>query len=86
MATRYDTEQLTEAQFEHGSRGRVLKNFIGIRSKRVMDEMEATKLVEEPTGRSGTLPPTSASLLTIFVIGTSSGWERCIRGLASIAR
>jgi cell filamentation protein len=46
MATRYDTEQLTEAQFEQGSRGRVLKNLLGIRSKRAMDEMEATKLVE----------------------------------------
>ena len=44
MATRYDTDQLTEAQFEAGSRGRVLKNLIGIRSKRAMDEMEATKL------------------------------------------
>ena len=46
MTTRYDTEQLTEAQFEQGSRGRVLKNLLGIRSKRAMDEMEAAKLVE----------------------------------------
>lgn len=46
MATRYDTEQLTEAQFEQGSRGRVLKNLLGIRSKYAMDEMETTKLAE----------------------------------------
>lgn len=46
MVTRYDTEQLAEAQFEQGSRGRVLKNLLGIRSKRAMDEMEAAKLVE----------------------------------------
>lgn len=46
MVTRYDTEQLTEAQFEKGSRGRVLKNILGIRGKRAMDETEATKLVE----------------------------------------
>ena len=46
MTTRYDTGQLTEAQFERGSRGRVLKNLLGIRSKRAMDEMEATKLAE----------------------------------------
>lgn len=46
MANRYDTDQLTEAQFEQGSRGRVLKNLLAIRSKRAMDEMEATKLSE----------------------------------------
>jgi len=43
---RYDTDQLTEAQFEPDSRGRVLKNLLGIRSKRAMDEREATKLVD----------------------------------------
>ena len=46
MKTRYDTDHLTEAQFEQGSRGRVLKNLLGICSKRAMDEMEATKLSE----------------------------------------
>src|SRR5450631_4432579 len=46
MATRYDTDRLIEAQFEQGSRGRVLKNLLDIRSKRVMDEIEASKLVE----------------------------------------
>jgi len=40
MATRYDTEQLTEAQFEPGSHGRGLKNLPGIRSKRAMDAHE----------------------------------------------
>ena len=34
---RYDTDQLTEVQFESGSRGRVLKNLLGICSKRIMD-------------------------------------------------
>ena len=46
MATRYDTDHLTEAQFEPGSRSRVLKNRLGIRSKREMDALEATKLAE----------------------------------------
>lgn len=46
MKTRYDTDHLTEAQFEQSSRGRVLKNLLGICSKRAMDEMEATKLSE----------------------------------------
>lgn len=46
MKTRYDIDHLTEAQFEAGSRGRVLKNLLGIRGKRAMDEIEASKLVE----------------------------------------
>lgn len=44
--SRYDTGHLTEDQFEPGSRGRVLKNLQGIRSKRAMDALEATKLAE----------------------------------------
>lgn len=46
MPTRYDTGHLTEAQFEPGSRGRVLKNLLGIRGKRAMDELETIKLAE----------------------------------------
>ena len=38
---RYDTSALEEAQFEAGSRGRVLKNLLGIKSKREMDKVEA---------------------------------------------
>lgn len=44
MATRYDVDHLTEAQFQSGSRGRVLKNILGIRGKRAMDAIEAAKL------------------------------------------
>lgn len=44
MTTRYDTDHLVEAQFEPGSRGRVLKNLIGIRGKRQMDALEAVHL------------------------------------------
>jgi cell filamentation protein len=46
MPTRYDTDHITEAKFEPGSRGRVLKNLLAIRSKRAMDELEATKLAD----------------------------------------
>lgn len=46
MPTRYDIDHLAEAQFEPGSRGRVLKNILGIRGKRAMDEIEAAKLAE----------------------------------------
>ena len=46
MTTRYDTDHLTETQFEPGSRGRVLKNLPGIRGKREMDALEAMKLAD----------------------------------------
>ncbi len=38
---KYDTSDLIEAQFEPGSRGRVLRNLLGIKSKREMDRIEA---------------------------------------------
>ena len=38
---RYDISHLAEAQFEPGSRGRVLKNLMRIRNKREMDQVEA---------------------------------------------
>jgi len=41
---RYDTSGLVEAQFEQGSRGRVLKNLLGIKRKRDMDEAETKAL------------------------------------------
>lgn len=46
MVTRYDIDHLEEAQFETGSRNRVLKNLPGIRSKREMDALESEKLAE----------------------------------------
>ncbi len=46
MPTRYDIDHLAETQFESGSRGRVLKNLLGIRRKREMDALEAVKLAE----------------------------------------
>lgn len=46
MPTRYDIDHLAEAQFEPGSRGRVLKNLLGISRKREIDALEAVKLAE----------------------------------------
>src|SRR4030067_1876011 len=40
---RYNTSALIEDQFEPGSRGRVLKNLLGVKSKREMDEIEAAE-------------------------------------------
>jgi len=39
--SRYDTSALEEVQFQPGSRERVLKNLLGIKSKRQMDRVEA---------------------------------------------
>ena len=44
--SRYETDHLTEAQFELGSSGHVLKNLLGIKRKREMDALEAVKLFE----------------------------------------
>jgi cell filamentation protein len=41
---RYDVSQLTENQYQPGSRGRVLRNLLEIRSKREMDLAEAKSL------------------------------------------
>lgn len=38
---RYDVSHLPEAQSEPGSRGKVLKNLLGIKRKKEMDEVEA---------------------------------------------
>lgn len=43
-ADRYNTSSLPEAQFEPGSRGRVLKNNLGIKRKREIDEAESIAL------------------------------------------
>ena len=36
-STRYNTDDLIEAQFQSGSHGHVLKNLLGIKRKREMD-------------------------------------------------
>jgi len=43
IADRYDVSGLVEAQFEPGSRHRVLKNLLGIRRKREMDRQEGVE-------------------------------------------
>lgn len=46
MSPRYNTENLTEVQFQSGSNRRVLKNLLCINRKREMDALEAVKLSE----------------------------------------
>ena len=48
---RYDTSGLIEVQFEPGSRSCVLKNKLGIKSKREMDKIEKKEQLHAITGR-----------------------------------
>jgi hypothetical protein len=41
VTNHYNVSQLVEAQHQPGSRGRVLRNLLGISGKRLMDEVEA---------------------------------------------
>ena len=43
-SARYNTDDLIEAQFQAGSNKRVLKNLLGIKSKRALDGQETIKL------------------------------------------
>lgn len=43
MIRRYKTSHLIEDQYESGSQGRVLKNILGIKRKREIDRIEASK-------------------------------------------
>ncbi len=52
-SSRYDTLALPEAQFEPGSRGRVLKNKLGIKSKREIDKVEKQEQIRTLEELSG---------------------------------
>jgi len=58
---RYDTSHLIETQFEPSSRGRVLRNLLGIKSKRKMD-----RVVQETEG---------AQVSTNFYVPEWAGWS-----------
>jgi len=49
--SRYDISGIIEAQYQLGSRGRVLRNLLGITSKREMDEAEAREQGGDPYRR-----------------------------------
>jgi hypothetical protein len=50
---RYAIKGLDEAEFEPGSRDRVLKNLLGIKSKREMDRTEAREQLRAMEGFNG---------------------------------
>jgi len=73
---RYDISALDEAQFELGSRGRVLKNLLGIKSKREMDKVEAREQLRALDELVGIYGPrhrfTSADICKIHMIWLGS--------------
>lgn len=46
VGNRYDISGLVEAQFEPGSRRRVLRNLLGVKRKRELDSIEAARLAD----------------------------------------
>ncbi len=83
---RYDISALDEAQFEPGSRGRVLKNLLGIKSKREMDKVEAReqlRALDELVEIYG--PSHRFTSSVIFAKSIGFGLGRSIRGRVDTA-
>lgn len=77
---RYDTADLDENQFEPGSRRRVLKNLLGITSRREMDQLEGREQVRSlKTWRHSTIRIT-ALWQPMSAVFTKSGWAESIPG------
>jgi cell filamentation protein len=66
MASRYKTALGEEGEFEPGSRGRVLKNLLGITSKREMDRVEEEALFRTESHFERAV--TSESVITVALI------------------
>ena len=83
---RYDTADLDEKQFEPGSRRRVLKNLLGITSKREMDLMKGVHRCACSKCWQVSMIAIIDSLPLIFAACIDSGWGGFILGRESIAR
>jgi len=75
MASRYKTALGEEGEFEPGSRGRVLKNLLGIISKREMDRVE-----DEAMLQCSEYFANNISTKTIFSVELIFEIHRCIFG------
>lgn len=85
MTNRYNTENLTEAQFQSGSNRRVLKNLLGIKSKREMDALGAVKLsvATDWAIRNYSIIAFPRKTLMYY---TSNGWTQFTRGQVNTGR
>lgn len=83
MTTRYDIDHLAEAQFEPGSRGRVLRNLLGIRGKRQMDALEAVCLEAATDWAIRHVAADQRFTAADICLWHRNGWASCIGGRAS---
>lgn len=83
---RYDVSRLTEAQFEPGSDGLVLKNLLGITSPAEMDIAEANALVVAVDRLVRMYDEEHVLRQAISASFTVCGWEAFMPGLGSIVR
>ena len=82
---RYDTADLDENQFEPGSRHRVLKNLLGITSKREMDQLEGREQVRSLEDVAAFFDKDHRFIAADVCI-TKSGWAESIPGQAVTGR
>lgn len=83
---RYDTTGLEQDQFEPGSHRRVLKNLLGITSKREMDRVEGREQVRALECLLGFTIRNTDLLPQMYAEFTRSGLEGSIHGQGSIDR
>ena len=79
---RYDTVDLDESQFEPGSRQRVLKNLLGITSKREMDQLEGREQVRSLEDVAAFFDKDHRFIAAMSAVFTKSGWAESIPGQA----
>lgn len=77
---KYDTSGLIEAQFEPGSRGRVLRNLRGITSKREMDRVEAEEQLRALRELVAVYDRDHRFTAADVSISTERGWGRSMNG------
>lgn len=86
MRNRYDVSGLPETRFEPRSRGRVLRNALGIYRKREMDSVEAEHLAKATDWAIRHYDADHRLLQMTFACCIGNGWARSIRGLVIIGR
>jgi cell filamentation protein len=83
---RYDIAGLDESQFEPGSRRCVLKNLLGITSKREMDQLEGREQVRSLEDVAAFYDHNHRFTAADVCVFTKSGWAESIPGQATTGR
>lgn len=83
---RYDTSSLIEDQYESGSRGRVLKNLLGIKSKREMSRIETHELLNATKALIETIDQDHRFTKEDISICIACGWVLYMNGQVNTDR